>query len=86
MEMPTMTPVRRLDAHKTYGRAVNAFDAVAWRPPSAARFDGRPANDVEASGPTLKELLAGLPGWVTVVAGGAVAALLGALVGGALHI
>ena len=81
-----MTPVRRLEAHKSYGRAVNAFDAVAWRPPSASRFDGRPANDAEGSEPTLKETMADLPGWVTVVAGGAIAALLGALVGGALSL
>lgn len=79
-----MTPIRRLDARKTYGRAINAFDAVAWRPPSASRFDGRPANDADVSEPTLKESIADLPGWVTVVAGGAVAALMGALVGGVL--
>ncbi|MDP3656713.1 MAG: hypothetical protein Q8R45_07100 [Brevundimonas sp.] len=79
-----MTPVRRLYAHKIYGRAVNAFDAVAWRPPSAARFDGRPANDAEVSEPTLKEMTADMPGWGMVVAGGAIAALMGALVGGAL--
>jgi hypothetical protein len=81
-----MAPVRRLDARKTYGRAVNAFDAVAWRPPSASRFDGRPANDAGDSEPKLKQTMADLPGWVTVVAGGAIAALLGALVGGALSL
>jgi len=84
--MPTMTPSRRLDAHKTYGRAVNAFDSVAWRPPTSRRFDGRIANDPEVAEPTLKELIADMPSWVTVVAGGVVAALMGALVGGMLHI
>lgn len=34
----------------------------------------------------MKELVADLPGWVTVVAGGVVAALMGALVGGMLAV
>lgn len=81
-----MTPSRRLDAQKTYGRAVNAFDTVAWRPPTSRRFDGRVANDPDVSEPTLKERIAEMPGWVTVVAGGVVAAVMGALLGGMLHI
>lgn len=81
-----MAPVRRPETRKTYGRAVNAFDAVAWRAPSAARFDGRPANDAEVSEPRLGEIIARMPGWVAVMAGGAVAALMGALVGGALSL
>lgn len=81
-----MTPARRLDGVRAYGRAADAFDAVAWRPPSAARFDPRVANEPVAPEPTLKELIADLPGWVPVVAGGVVAALMGMMVGGALHI
>ncbi|MDP3802340.1 MAG: hypothetical protein Q8Q71_09170 [Brevundimonas sp.] len=79
-----LTPSRRLYARQTYGRAADAFDAVAWRPPEPRRFDSRVANDPVVPEPTLKELAADLPGWVTVVAGGAVAALMGALLGGAL--
>jgi len=79
-----MQSARRLEGVRAYGRAVDAFDTVAWRPPSAARCDTRPANDPAAVEPTLRELIAELPGWVTVVAGGLVAALMGAMLGGML--
>lgn len=78
-----MTPSRRLQGRQAYGRTVDAFDAVAWRPPAASRFDPRVANDVTPE-PTVEEVLRSLPGWVTVVAGGAVAALMGAMLGGML--
>lgn len=81
-----MTPARRLEGVRAYGRAADAFETVAWRPPSPARFDTRVANDPVVDEPTLRELVAELPGWVTVVAGGVVAALMGALLGGMLHI
>ena len=84
--MPAMTPIRRLEGVRTYGRAADAFDTVAWRPPSAARFDTRVANDPVVEEPTLQALIADLPGWVTVVAGGVVAALMGALMGGILAV
>ena len=79
-----MTSARRLEGARAYGRAADAFETVAWRPPTAARFDARVANDPAVPEPTLKELVADLPGWVTVVGGGLVAALMGALVGGML--
>ena len=79
-----MTSARRLEGVRAYGRAADAFDTVAWRPPSSARFDPRVANDAVDPELTLKELIADLPGWVTVVGGGVIAALMGALVGGAL--
>ena len=79
-----MTPSRHLYARQTYGRAADAFETVAWRPPTAARFDTRVANDPEVAEPTLKQLIADLPGWVTVVGGGLVAALVGAMLGGML--
>lgn len=81
-----MSPSRSLHARQAWGRAADAFDTVAWRPPTAARFDGRAANDPEVPEPTLKELIADLPGWMTIVAGGLVAALLGAMLGGALAV
>ena len=81
-----MSSARRLDGVRAYGRAADAFETVAWRPPSTARFDTRVANDSEVAEPKLRELIADLPGWVTVVAGGLVAALLGALMGGALAV
>lgn len=79
-----MPSARRLEGVRAYGRAADAFEAVAWRPPTAARFDGRPDHDAGTPDPTLKELVADLPGWVTVVGGGVIAALMGALLGGAL--
>lgn len=82
--MPVMTPVRHPEGVRAYGRAADAFETVAWRPPSAARFDTRVANDPATPQPTPREAIALLPGWVTVVAGGVVAALMGALAGGAL--
>lgn len=81
-----MTPTRHLHGVRAYGRAADAFEAVAWRPPSSARFDGRAANDAAEPEPTLKELVADLPGWVTIVGGGLVAALMGAMLGGMLAI
>ena len=81
-----MTTDHRLEGVRVYGRASEAFDTVAWRTPTAARFDARVANDPVAAEPTLAELVADLPGWVTIVAGGAVAALIGAMLGGALAV
>ena len=82
MEMSSLTPSDHLYARQGYGRAADAFETVAWRPPSSVRFDTRVANDP----PTLKDLVADLPDWVTVVAGGLVAALMCAMLGGALAI
>ncbi|MGZ9113662.1 MAG: hypothetical protein ACXW3K_03485 [Brevundimonas sp.] len=84
-----MTPARRQYIHQSHGRATDAFETVGWRAPAAQRFDPRPANDEYGSHrtePTLKEMAEGLPAWFTIVAGGAVAALTGALLGGALHV
>ena len=72
---------RRMDPHRT----LNAFDAVAWRAPSAKRFDSRPANDHPAE-PSLMDELRALPGWVIPVAGGVVSALMGMMLGGMLRI
>ena len=73
-----MTSARRPEGVRAYGRAADAFETVAWRAPTATRFDGRAANDPEVPEPTLKALIADLPGWVIIFAGGMVAALIGA--------
>ena len=87
MEQMTFTPSRRLEARRAYGRTVDAFETVAWRPPSPARFDSRVANDVMPDPePTLSEMAEGVPAWLTITLGGLVAALAGAMLGGALHI
>lgn len=80
-----MTPAGRRHAHKAYGRSMDAFDAVAWRPPVPTRFDGRPANDM-AEPAEAPEDHGALRAWATVVGGGVAAAMMGALLGGMLHI
>ena len=90
MEQMTLTPSRRLQARQAYGRAVDVFEPVAWRPPSPARFDVRVANDVTPQTlphrPHRSDDRDALPSWVTITFGGMIAALAGALLGGALHI
>jgi hypothetical protein len=86
MDTMPLTPARRIQAHQSYGRAADAFETVAWRAPEPRRFDPRVANDPVAPEPTLKQLAADLPAWVTIVGGGVVAAVMGAMLGGMLHI
>ncbi|KQY84561.1 hypothetical protein [Brevundimonas sp. Root1423] len=89
MEQLSLTPARRQYAHNAYSRTTDAFETVSWRPPVARRIDARPANDGYRSHrakPTGTEEFAGLPAWVHIVGGGVAAALMGALLGGALHI
>ena len=87
MEQMTLSPSRRLEAGRAYGRTVDAFDTVAWRPPSATRFDPRVANDLAPEPDKgLSELADGVPAWLIITLGGVVAALAGAMLGGALHI
>ncbi len=79
--------------------AVSAYQAAAWRAPAATRFDSRPANDVatndflaraDAIAPlTLSAApvpMEPLPRWMIVALGAVVAALLGALLGGAMSV
>ncbi|MDZ4062027.1 MAG: hypothetical protein U1C75_12740 [Brevundimonas sp.] len=83
----TLSPSRRLEAGRAYGRSVDAFETVAWRPPSPARFDSRVANDAAPeSDHGLSDLADGVPAWLTITLGGIIAALAGAMLGGALHI
>ncbi len=87
MEQMTLTPSRRLEAGRAYGRTVDAFDTVAWRPPSPTRFDPRVANDLSPQPDAgVPEMAEGMPAWLTITLGGIIAALAGALLGGALHI
>lgn len=82
-----MTPSRRMDGVRAYDRAADAFGVVAWKAPTARRFEHRPANDVApAPEPTVGDMARAIPGWAVVVGGGVVAALMGVLLGGALHI
>lgn len=82
--MTPMTSARPVEGVRARGRAAAVFDTVAWRPPSAARFDMRVANDVELEEATPTGRSGDWPGWVIVVGGGVIAALTGALMGGVL--
>ncbi len=81
-----MTPSRRLQGARAYGRAADAFEAVAWKPPTVARFHTEVANDYAIPEPTVGEMARAIPGWAVIVGGGVVAALMGVLLGGALQI
>jgi len=64
---------------------VQAFDAVAWREPIAKPYESRPAEATESM-PSLMEELRNLPRVVYAIGGGVMAAVMGALLGGAMHI
>tara|TARA_R110000764_G_C10889759_1_gene370067 strand:+ start:566 stop:802 length:237 start_codon:yes stop_codon:yes gene_type:complete len=78
MEYPSAQPVRPVNA-----RPVDAFEALSWseRPVSDARTASEPPVDQ-----TFGQVLSSLPDWLVIGAGGVVAAILGAMVGGAMHI
>lgn len=71
--------------HPAAPQGGDAYDVVAWREsprdrPEAGTFDRSSGEE------TLMQVLSTLPDWLVIGAGGVVAAILGALVGGALHI
>ena len=84
METLTADRTARRLAIETY-RTVDAFDTVAWRPPSPRRYDGRPANDYRVQ-PSLMHEIGAMPRWVVPVVGAFAAAIMGMILGGALAI
>jgi hypothetical protein len=79
MEYPSAQTARAARSHP-----VDAFETVGWserREVEGPGFTHAPPQDQ-----TLAQILASLPDWVVITAGGVVAAILGAMVGGALHI
>lgn len=79
--------------------AINAYQTAAWRAPSTTRFDSRPANDIAASdfavraetvAPTYAAIqpvaAEPMPRWLIIGLGAMIAAIMGALVGGALAV
>lgn len=85
MTQSSLTPSDRLHAHRMYGRAADAFDAVAWKAPQARRFHAATANDGYQM-PSVMDELRALPRWVMIMTGGAFSALMGLMMGAALHI
>ncbi len=79
-----------MDSHATHRPAstADAFDVARWRAPEPRRHDWSAANDARSSDFTEADAWSwrDLPDWVTIAAGAAVAAIMGALMGGALHI
>jgi hypothetical protein len=86
MQYLTSTPAQRTEGYRTYARAADAFNAVAWKAPSAHRFEERVANDAPPRETGLREVMKATPGWVVIVGGAVAAALMGAMLGGMLHI
>lgn len=89
MEDLTMSSTNRMNGYRAYGRAVDALDPVAWRPPPTRRFDDRPNDGAWANPPRQThggDDLTRLPMWVMVAGGGLVAAAMGAVMGGLLAI
>ena len=91
-----MTPTSRAYVHDAYSR--HAFDprrteTAAWRAPASPRFDGRPANDwasamqgqAKRSGADAGAVEE-IPRWVILLGGAFIAAILGALLGGAMQV
>lgn len=74
--------------------AVSAYQTAAWRAPAATRFDSRPANDflarAEAIAPHIVSAepvqMEPMPRWIVIAIGAVAAALLGALLGGAMSV
>jgi hypothetical protein len=85
MDQMTMTPERRQYAHRMYGRAADAFDAVAWKAPEARRFHDVTANDGYET-PSVMDELRALPRWVVIATGGAFSAFLGVMMGAAFRL
>ena len=87
MEQMTLTPSRRMEGARAYDRAADAFGVVN-RPAAApsARFETRPVDEVALPEPTVQDMVRAIPGWAVVIGGGVVAALMGVMLGGALHI
>lgn len=84
MNQMSLTPSHRLHARQSYGRAVDAYDAVAWRAPSSRRFVNQVANDAFVDRPI--EMGEGMPRWLVLIGGAALAAVVGALLGGMLAV
>ena len=75
MEELTLSP-------RACARPMRAPEPAAWALPPVSRFNGRPANDLHVEPVTLEDF----PRWVIVVGGGVFAAVMGALLGGALAV
>ncbi len=86
MEQMTLTPSRRLEGRRAYERTAEPFNTAAWRSPTPHRFDAHVANDTRNGSLSVHNAIEELPAWLHIVGGGVVAALVGALLGGALHI
>ncbi len=82
-----MTPSRRMEGVRAYDRAADAFGVAAWKTPPARRVEARSASAVpETMEPTFRDMVRALPEWALIVGGGVIAAMMGAMLGGALHI
>jgi hypothetical protein len=86
MDTPSISSARRMDGYRAYGRAADAFEAVAWKAPASRRFQNTIANDGATPEPTFRDVMSAMPGWIVIAGGGVVAALMGAMLGGMLQV
>jgi hypothetical protein len=94
MEELSMTPTDGPMRPNAVRDALTAYQAAAWRAPGATRFDGRPANDflarADAVAPHTLSVepleMEPVPRWIVIAIGAVIAALLGALLGGAMSL
>ena len=64
----------------------NARSSLAWDQIPASRFDARPSPDTTSYEPTFREWIRDMPAWAHIGGGAVLAAIMGAMLGGALHI
>lgn len=79
MDYPTAQPV-----HPARSHSVDGFDTDVW--PERREVEESTFLQASADEQTFAQILSSLPDWAVISAGGLVAAILGAMVGGALHI
>jgi hypothetical protein len=86
METHSFDATRNTYADRIGQRGYEASDTVTWRPTTVGRATTIAANDGASRPETFREFMAAAPASVIIVAGGMVAAIVGAMLGGALHI
>ena len=89
MEELSITHASGQYVHQSYGRATEAFETAGWRPSAARQVDHSPVHQVyraAAPVPAVRDAVSSPAAWLHIVVGGVAAALMGALLGGALHV
>lgn len=86
MDTYSLDATRNTYADRIGQRGYDASDTVAWRPTTMGQSTTFAANDGGSRDETFREFIAAVPASVIIVGGGVAAAIVGAMLGGALHI